>query len=87
MAVPVPYTEKKYVGRRDGVIPVNLTLTTEAVALLRQHAPSQKAYGQFIGQLLSEHDRQLAFQDFFGKEASRQLKKLCREIKKEANAS
>lgn len=44
-----------YAGRPAGVVPVNLSLDKDAVALLRLHAPSPKTHGRFLSRLIFEY--------------------------------
>ena len=38
-----------------GTLQVNLTIESDAYALLKRYAPTKKAYGHFLGQLLKEY--------------------------------
>ena len=46
---------QQYTGRPAGIVPVNFSLTRDAAIILDQLAPSKKAKGHFLSQLLCEY--------------------------------
>jgi hypothetical protein len=47
--------QTQYVGRPEGVVPVNFSLDREAYELLRQLSPTRRSYGKFLSRLIYEH--------------------------------
>jgi hypothetical protein len=41
----------------SGKLQVNLSLDPEAYSLLRKYAPTEKGFGQFLGELLRQHEQ------------------------------
>ncbi len=48
-----------YTGRAQGVVPINISIDRDAYELLRQHAPTTKAYGRFLSRLVYEHQARI----------------------------
>jgi len=46
---------KIYVGRPEGVVPMNVSLTREAAEVLNRLAPSKKARGSLLSRVLLEY--------------------------------
>jgi len=86
MGMPSASVERRYSGRRDDIVAINISLSRDAARLLCHHAPHSKAHGRFLSELIVEYDRQLGFQDFFRKETGRQLRRLFKEIRQEIHA-
>lgn len=80
MSTTPPDLEKRYAGRRDSAMVVNVSLDRGAVKLLRQYSDSPRAHGRFLSQLLYEHDRCRKFEDFLRQDGRKQLRKLCKEV-------
>jgi hypothetical protein len=87
MAKTTTSTKRKSPPRRDNVRPTNLTLSLEAANLLSALAPGPKSYGQFVSDLIVDHHRRQGFMDFYEREASRQLDKVCKLIRKDLRRS
>lgn len=85
MGTPSPEIDKRYDGRPDNVMVVNLSLDRDAVQLLREYAPGPKAHGKFVSNLIFEYDRRQSFRDFLATTGREELRKLCRKARKERN--
>jgi hypothetical protein len=76
--------EKRYPGRRDNAVVVNITLDRDAAKLLREYADTPRSHGRFVAELLFAFDRQRRFQDFLEGTGRKELRRLCRQVAREA---
>jgi hypothetical protein len=79
-----PSIQKRYKNRHDDAVPVNINLTREAASLLLQYTETHpRGRGQFLSRLIVEHDRRKGFREFLSEDMSKEIQKLCRQVRKD----
>jgi hypothetical protein len=75
-------TTPKSDARLFDPVAVNLTLSRQAVDLLRKHAGTPRGHGRLLSQIVIDYDARQGFEDLF-RVALKDLRKAIRTITKE----
>jgi hypothetical protein len=82
MPKSAPSTQKSNARIFDPVA-LNLTMSRQAVELLRKHAGTPRGHGKLLSQIMIDYDTRQGFEDLL-KVTTRELRKAIRDVAKEA---
>jgi len=85
METPHPGITRKYKGRNDSQVPINIQLDREALVILHDYAPGRRGFGRLVSRLLYEHAARQAAGKRIKESVRKALRKATREATTEGN--